>query len=658
MLTSSRPPWTAPSYRPDIDGLRALSVIVVMLFHAFPNELKGGFIGVDVFFVISGFLIGGIITQELDAGSFSFRAFYMRRARRILPALVLVILFVLFVGWNTMFPSEFRQLGRHVTAAVLFLSNFALLTEVGYFDMEAHTKPLLHLWSLSIEEQYYVVWPLFAWILRKRRSLFLALTGLIAISSFLLSLTEADAALAFYSPLTRVWELAVGVLAAHLPRSTVSKYLNSGVRRNILHSVGFFAIVTAACVTDARSFPGWWPLLPVFGAAFVILSGPSSYGSWQVLGSRPMVWIGKISYPLYLWHWPLFAYAWLAYGAAPPAEVRWSLLLISVVFAWTTYKFVERPIRFGMGHARPVLLVAASFLALGAIGTAIVQLDGLPMRSVAELNRALADDLRVPTSTRTSDGTCKERYGVDTGEAFVCFVNSSSPRILVIGDSVSMAFYSAIRAGLVEERAAFVGAHSFNWARSECSYRENLEAWMRGAETCQAVIRTALLILAQEPSIEVLVIPTYSRNPFFTNEAALAALQQIVADAGKQVVYVLSVPQFGNPPGGCHPRALRVLGINLTRPGNMDSCRQPRSQLEPDLLLQRRLFQQLSRAHLSTGIFDAFEPFCGPEDCFQSDDSGPLYWSWAHINERGSRLVLKDFLPWLRSRPTSNERTP
>lgn len=657
MLTSSRSLGIPPSYRPDIDGLRALSVIAVMLFHAFPDEIKGGFIGVDVFFVISGFLIGGIITQELDAGSFSFKAFYMRRARRILPALVLVISFVLFVGWNTMFASEFRQLGRHVTAAALFVSNLALLTEVGYFDMEAHTKPLLHLWSLSIEEQYYVVWPLFAWVLRKRRRLFIALTGLIAASSFLLSVTEADAALAFYSPLTRVWELAVGVLAAHLPRSTVSNYLDSGKRRILLQSGGLVGILAAAFVTDAQSFPGWWPLLPVLGAAFVILSGPCDYGKWAVLGSRPMVWFGKISYPLYLWHWPLFAYAWLAYGTKPPAEVRWSLLLVSVLFAWATYKFVERPIRFGTSRSRPVFSVIASLLVLGTIGTAIVQLNGLPTRSVAELNRTLAEDLRVPTSTRTSDGTCKEKYGVETGDAFVCFVNSSSPRMLVIGDSVSMAFYSAIHARLVDEQAAFVGAHSFNWVRSACSFSDNLEVWIQGGETCQAVIRTALSILAQEPSIEALVIPTYSRNPFFTNGSALAALQQIVAGAGKKVVYVLSVPQFGNPPGGCHPRTLRFWGMNLTRPGNMDSCRQPRSQLEPDLLVQRQLFQKFGNAYPGTSVFDAFESFCGAEDCFQSDDIGPLYWSWAHINERGSRLVLGKFLPWLHNGSTVNEHS-
>lgn len=655
MLTRSRPPSTDRSYRPDIDGLRALSVIVVMLFHAFPDEVKGGFIGVDVFFVISGFLIGGIITQELDAGSFSFWAFYERRARRILPALVLVVSFVVLAGWNTMFAAEFQQLGRHVVASSLFISNFVLLSEVGYFDMEAHTKPLLHLWSLAIEEQFYVVWPLFAWALRTRRSLFLALTLFMAVSSFLLSVTEADAALAFYSPRTRAWELAVGVLAAHIPHRILSSWLTTELRRQALNSVGLFAIASASFLTESQSFPGWWPLVPVFGAAAVILSDSSRHGKWQVLTLRPMVWVGKISYPLYLWHWPLFSYAWLAYGTKPPAEVRWVLLVVSILLAWMTYKFVEKPIRFGNSRARPIIPAAAALLVLGGAGAAIVELHGLPRRAVAEVNRALAEDLRVPTSTRTSDGTCKERYGVETGEAYVCLVNSTAPRMLVIGDSVSMAFYSAIKARLIEEPAAFVGAHSFNWARSGCFYQGDFQAWIAGPETCQAVVRTALSILAQEPSIEVLVIPTYSRNPFFTNEPALAALQRAVAGAGRRVVYVLSVPQFGNPPGGCHPRRLSFLGLNLTRPGNANSCRQLRSQLEPDLLHQRHIFQKLSSVDAGTLLFDAFELFCRGEECYQSDESGPLYWSWAHINERGSRLVLGEFLPWLQSRERLGE---
>lgn len=646
-MPARRPPWDSPWYRPDIDGLRAVSILVVVLFHAFPDDFKGGFVGVDVFFVISGFLIGGLITHELDAGTFSFASFYARRVRRIFPALIVVVAAVLLIGWNSMFPQELRQLGRHIAASALFISNFVLLDEVGYFDMEAHTKPLLHLWSLAIEEQFYLLWPLFAWLLRKRRAIFIAATAAITLASLGFNVSSTETSVAFYSPVSRVWELATGVLLAHIPRDVMARWSGHQIWRDALSGFGLAAIILAVFVTDAQSFPGWWPLLPVVGAAFVIAGGPRSFINRRLLSVSSVVWLGKISYPLYLWHWPLFAFAWLAYGAKPPAEIRYALVAASVLLAWMTYAGIEKPIRFGSGPLRPVATLSAAMLVLGLGGVAIMQSQGLPERSVAEINHSLAYDLRVPTDSRTSDGSCG-RYGIETGEAYVCFVNSSAPRVLVVGDSVSMAFYSAIHAGLVETKAAFVGAHSFNWARPPCLSVDDLANWMTGAEVCQKVIRSVFDILAREPSIEAVILPPYSRNPFFINRGALAEFSQRLFDLGKKVVYVTSVPQFGNPPAGCHPRKLFLFGLDITRPGNEFSCRQLRTQLEPDLGLQRALFVSMSQTSPGAFLFDSFEPFCGPTECYQSDDRGPLYWSWAHINERGSSLVLRKFLPWIR----------
>jgi peptidoglycan/LPS O-acetylase OafA/YrhL len=647
-MPTPRAPWQSPGYRPDIDGLRAVSILVVVLFHAFPEDFKGGFVGVDVFFVISGFLIGGLITHELDARTFSFPTFYARRVRRIFPALIVVVAFVLTIGWNSMFPQEFRQLGRHIAAAALFVSNFVLLDEVGYFDMEAHTKPLLHLWSLAIEEQFYLLWPLFAWVLRKRRAVFIAATMAIALGSFIFNVTTTEASVAFYSPLSRIWELAAGVLLAHLPRDVVARRFSHPNAQNFFGGFGIAAIFLAVFVTDARTFPGWWPLLPVVGAALVIAAGPQGFTNRNFLSAPIMVWLGKISYPLYLWHWPLFAFAWLVYGAKPPADVRYALIVASILLAWLTYVGIEKPIRFGSWRLRPVATLTTALVVMGVAGVAIMQSQGFPDRAVAEINRSLAYDLRVPTDSRTSDGSCVKRYGIETGDSYVCFVNSAAPRILVVGDSVSMAFYSAIHAGMIEEQAAFVGAHSFNWARSPCLGAIDLSTWMNGGDVCQKVVQSAFDILAREPSIEAVILPTYSRNPFFTSERTLTEFQQRVFSLGKKVVYVMSVPQFGNPPAGCHPRKLFLFGFDITRPGNEFSCRQLRAQLEPDLRQQRQLFENMSKTNASAFLFDAFEPFCGSTECHQSDRRGPLYWSWAHINERGSSLVLEKFLPWVR----------
>jgi peptidoglycan/LPS O-acetylase OafA/YrhL len=213
-----------PKYRADIDGLRAIAVLGVVAFHAFPELLPGGFIGVDIFFVISGFLISTIIFENIEAKSFSFVDFYCRRIRRIFPALLLVIAASFAFAWFVLLPAEFKQLGKHILGGAGFFSNLLLWSESGYFDKSAEAKPLLHLWSLGIEEQFYIVWPLLLWAGWKLRINWLALIFSITVLSFFLNLhmVYADAVATFYSPLTRFWELSVGAVLAFLSPHGVS----------------------------------------------------------------------------------------------------------------------------------------------------------------------------------------------------------------------------------------------------------------------------------------------------------------------------------------------------------------------------------------------------------------------------------------------------
>ncbi len=640
------PPWSSAGYRPDIDGLRAVSIITVVLFHAFPQVEFAGFVGVDVFFVISGFLIGGLISSELAAGTFSFGAFYARRVRRIFPALLVVVAVVWALGWWAMYPAEFRQLGRHIGAAAVFVSNFVLLDEiVGYFTIDSHGKPLLHLWSLAIEEQFYLLWPLFAFLLRGRRTLFLALTGLLLAGSFAANVAEPFQAAAFYAPWTRFWELAAGVLLSHAPQLEIGKAL-----RQAMCALGLAMIVLAACLVDKQTFPGWWALLPVLGAVLAIAAGPDTWAGRHVLASPPMVFVGRISYPLYLWHWPLFAFAWLAYGTFPPGWVAWPLIAASVLLAWLTYEYVEKPIRFGARRRGAIAALAVSFLGLGAVGLVTLHLDGVPSRAVAEANRSRAEDIRVPDETRRSDGSCRTRYGIDTGEAFVCTVNAERPRLLFVGDSVSMAFYAAIYSRRIEASSAMVGAHSFNWGRPDCLRPGPLDVWLKGSEVCQTTLRTALALLAREKSIEALVLPTYAYNPFFSDKTRLAELQQMVAALGRKLIYVASPPQFYRPPGGCWPRRLTLFGLDVSRAPDIDACRQSRTDIEAGLAGQRALFAEMVKVSPGTALFDSLPSFCDAQYCYQSDSDGALYWTWAHVNERGSLRVLKDFLPWVAKR--------
>jgi len=204
-----------PKYRHDIDGLRAIAVLSVVAFHAFPNWIKGGFIGVDIFFVISGFLISTIIFENLDKGTFSFKEFYSRRIRRIFPALLIVLASSYLLGWFTLLANEYKQLSNHIFGGASFISNIILISESGYFDNAAETKPLLHLWSLAIEEQFYIIYPFFIWFAWKKHSLLL-ITISVAILSFCLNLKgiKNDVVATFYSPQTRFWELMCGSLLA------------------------------------------------------------------------------------------------------------------------------------------------------------------------------------------------------------------------------------------------------------------------------------------------------------------------------------------------------------------------------------------------------------------------------------------------------------
>ena len=636
------------AYRPDIDGLRAVSILAVVLYHAFPRIVGSGYIGVDIFFVISGYLIGGLISAELAAGTFSFARFYTRRVRRLFPALILVVAFVLFVGWHMMFAEEFRLLGRHAFAASLFVANFPPMGEIGYFDREGHSKPLLHLWSLGIEEQFYLVWPILAVLTRCSRRTFLFVTLAIGVVSLALNVTSSAPGLAFYQPWTRFWELAVGVLVAHLPLRLSLRW------REACCCAGLALILAVATAAQLKGFPGWWTTLPVAGAALVIASGPDTVLGRRVLASPPMVFVGKISYPLYLWHWPLLAFTWIACGSFPPAWLIDIVVVASFALAWLTYEFVEKPARFGLPARRVVGICVPAMAVLGALGFATMMLDGMPERWVARENLALAEDVRPPLHTRSSDGSCEKPWGIGKDETVICQLAVPKPTMLVIGDSVAMALYSAISAKRVAVDAALLATTSPHWVEPGCLFSGSLEPWSGGSLTCQRLIRDTLSILDRTPSIKVVVVPPFSDNPFFNDVGRLRQLQDAVAKRGRQLVLVASPPGFYHPPEGCRPRHFEILGLDLTAPRDLESCQEPRSLIEVTLKFQHDIFVDAARGASGVSIFESVPVFCDATTCYQSDDRGPLYFAWGHVNERGSARLLGAFLPWLRQTVRGN----
>jgi peptidoglycan/LPS O-acetylase OafA/YrhL len=411
-----------PGYRPDIDGLRAIAVLAVMAFHAFPRILPGGYVGVDVFFVISGFLITGILLNELARTQrLSIVNFYARRVRRIFPALAVVLLSCLAYGWLYYTPAELAFLGKHVAGGAGFASNFLLWKESGYFDVTATGKPLLHLWSLGIEEQFYLAWPLLMLLAWRRRFGLLSLALCIVGASFALNVAtvRADVVAAFYAPWTRFWELLMGAALAcmHADAPTrvrsvllrleeccarlAGKAMRAGsseggaVLRNMASGLGLACLTLATLALDKDSrFPGAWALLPTLGGALLIAAGPAAWLNRRVLASGLMVRIGLVSYPLYLWHWPLLSLAWSEYrselGRGEFIMLRLGVLLASLVLATLTYLLVERPIRFGPNGNRKALAALALVASLGIFGGLANALRGFPQRIPAEI-RALAE---------------------------------------------------------------------------------------------------------------------------------------------------------------------------------------------------------------------------------------------------------------------------
>lgn len=367
MLTN---PTGGHVYRADIDGLRAIAVALVVGFHAFPKLLPGGFIGVDVFFVISGYLISRIIFKELQTKSFSFVDFYVRRTRRIFPALIIVLLATLVAGMIILQDDEFSRLLKHIAGGGAFILNYLLAGEGGYFDRLAEAKPLLHLWSLSVEEQFYLVWPVLIWLTWRMRWRIWIPIVLFAVVSLIFSVYEIRISPinTFYLLKTRIWELLVGAGLAYVSLFHTNLLPQSTNAKNFLSVVGFALLLAGILTINAGTpFPGLWALLPVVSTFLLIASQADALVNKTLLSKPLLVGIGLISFPLYLWHWPIFSFARI-YLSSPPSITLMSVLTgLSVALAGVTYWLIEKPIRrFDRARAAAAMLV---LLLVAIVGT-------------------------------------------------------------------------------------------------------------------------------------------------------------------------------------------------------------------------------------------------------------------------------------------------
>ena len=439
-------------YRPEIDGLRAIAVAAVILFHAGFALFGGGFVGVDVFFVISGFLITSIIVEELKTGRFSVVRFYERRARRILPALFTVMAACVPFAYSLLSPDDLKDFAQSLAAICLFASNVLFWGESGYFDTQAELKPLLHTWSLAVEEQFYVVFPLLLLaVWRLGRGVLLALISAIAVASLFTSVDEVRnfPSAAFYLLPSRAWQLLVGALASLVADRWPSAALRQPAVRLASEAFGWGGmamIVMALFLFDEQTpFPGLNAALPTVGTVLVLLGASDRTSVGRMLAWRPLVGLGLISYSAYLWHQPLFAFTKHALLADLPTDLAIVLCAVTIVLACLSWRYVEQPFRDRSLISRGMVFALsaagmAAFVGLGFIGHRMSdQITQVRLRSVDPARRS---QFRTRESLVADRNAFVAQFLPEAGKDFSA--DTATKKILILGDSVSEDLYSAL----------------------------------------------------------------------------------------------------------------------------------------------------------------------------------------------------------------------
>lgn len=645
-------------YRPDIDGLRAVAIVPVLLFHAGVGAFSGGFVGVDVFFVISGFLITGLIRNEIDSGTFSIANFYERRIRRILPALFAVTIVTAALSAWLLLPDDLADFGKSVAATSLFASNFLFWQESGYFAPAAEETPLLHTWSLAVEEQFYILFPLFlAFVASRPARPYVAATVAVVVPSFLLSLAGVAFArdAAFYLAPFRAWELGLGaLLALGVVRPSHDVRLRNGAAL-----AGGAAIAWSVFQYSAgTAFPGAAALLPCVGAAAIIWAGSGGHNLvGDALSWRPVVLVGLVSYSLYLWHWPLLAlgrYYAMRDLTAVETTVVLALAALAAVASW---RYVERPFRGKSGILDRRQIFRTTVAVTGgavALGLAAVAASGWPGRIDEGTQRVLA----AGADHRSRDWKCGNADPSSVAEGTLCRIGderAGAPSFLLWGDSHGRAAADAIDAA-----AGRAGRSGVLAVRTGCSplpgvRRSDHDRGHRCEEFNQAVLDS----LARTPRIEDVVLMgrwallaegrRYGREPggaiYLADADSTArssednrrifdrsldgAVSSLLA-MGKRVWIVASVPEVGWDVPSTLARSVRF-------------DRDPPLAPSPRAYAVRQTFvlDSLARLDARPGVVvlrpDAV--MCGPDRCEVTRDGLPLYFDSHHLSRLGTQML-------------------
>lgn len=643
-------------FRPDINGLRAWAVIAVILFHFNVPGFSGGFVGVDVFFVISGYLMTAIVNKGLELGSFSLFAFYAARIRRIVPALLVLCMALLAIGYFLLSPLDYKQLATHVVTALGFVSNVKFWSEAGYFDVASHEKWLLHTWSLSVEWQFYLLFPILlatAWRLNpgRRTQLFVLLAGTVLSFAASVVMTEHASNTAFYLLPARAWEMLAGGLVFLLSRQLCFSH----AMRLVVELAGFAMVILAIVLFDGSTpWPGWRSALPVVGAVLV-LAARRDRSLWT--GYPLAQWLGDRSYSLYLWHWPMVvALAFVQQqgnSLATFCGIALTLLLGHISCRW-----VELPVRRTLGQLSMPKFWAVSALAIGIalLSAFAVRLsNGVEGRMSPEVVRVAAESENVNPRREK----CHSFRGVESPS---CVWGGDEWRVLALGDSHMSATVTAI----AEARGEDAGV--VQWTYSGCSYVLDLKilpevlARQKSDYLCHEFVKWASSRFLSLPScIPVVIVNRYAGGVFGANEEGKraakpgiyfsapfdvrdervftefrAAIVKTACEAAsrRQTYLVRPIPEMGFD-------VPKVLSRRLA-----SGYREDVSIARTDYFARNRwVWEAQDEAARQCGvkILDPTEVLCDAERCFGSRNLQPLYSDDDHLSEYGNKLLVPMF---------------
>ncbi|KQR72927.1 acyltransferase family protein [Rhizobium sp. Leaf341] len=650
-------------YRADLDGLRALAILPVVLFHADIPLFRGGFVGVDVFFVLSGYFMAKIILSDLAAGTFSFADFYIRRIRRIIPALFTMMAITAVFAWFRLMPQEFRYFGDSVRAAALFSANILFRQESGYFDISAEMKPLLHTWSLSMEEQFYILFPIsLLLVFTYARRFLLHITGALILISFAACLwaTGHSPEKAFFLLHFRVWELLIGALVAFAPRPAYSERMAT-----FLSAAGLAAILAAIFLYSSTTpFPGPFAAVPVLGAALVVHAGATSWFPAGILTNRVAVFIGRISYSLYLWHWPIIVFYRYETGHHLTLSDSVLVVVLSFVCASLSWRFIEQPARYSpiFRSRRLVLsLLGTTMAAAAGFGVLVTRYDGLPQRLPADvfaLYSATYDQspFFAPKCFTDTDGQGLQTQSIREGA--VCPMGAPSggaPRFIVWGDSHAAAIAPAIDAA-----ARKAGLSGLFVARASCPpLPDAVFGPERVVERCRETLSATLSLIERTKAPYVFLVgywPKYVHRTelagegvfFNTSEPlllpdwsapvrdSLRATIGALTKQGTRTILVQDVPEMGVKV----PEALARAKMT----GESSDFSLPLGYTLQRQKLARDMLTELAR---ETGalIVDPFTALCDEARCHPVAAGNILYRDGDHLSLTGAMYLAPLFDP-------------